>query len=204
MTAVQRGAVLVFFGQGKDRDAAYLDQWRTVPLTYRPGQPVSERFRRDHYEIPLLSQVDSAAFARAADHLLRYHFYPPAIMSHVSDFSLANRRMRPGDRLIQRIRAANPFGWTIVEGITMNEIWSVTDEARRAGFTYVTTEAHEEIGEWSAQIEWRADHSLLLTVSALSRTSDRIPRWMSPLTRRVQQGAHHAGIAHFRQIITSG
>ncbi len=201
MNTQQRGAVIVFFGQAREQDATYLDRWRAVPLTYRPGQAVDARFERHHYEVVLSEKANAASFACAADHLLRYHFYPPLIMTHVSDFSHEDRRMKPGDRLVQRIGAANPFGWTLVEGITMNEIWSVIDEPRRAGFIYVTTEAHEEVGEWSAQIEWRMDQSLMLTVSALSHTSDRIPRWFHPLTRRLKQKAHHAGIAHFSTLL---
>ncbi|MEZ4669897.1 MAG: DUF1990 family protein [Anaerolineae bacterium] len=197
MTNPIQGAKIVFFGADAAQDVQYLDLWRSVPLTYTLGQAADDSFRRDHYEVTLTPITDRDTFMRAADNLLRYRFYPPSLMHHVSDFSLQQRWMQVGDRLVQRIRTPMPFGLTIMEGITMNEIARVIDEPRRKGFTYVTTAAHEEIGEWSAQVEWQADNALVLTVNAISKTSERIPRWMLPYTRRMQKQAHQQGIEYF-------
>jgi uncharacterized protein (UPF0548 family) len=198
------GAKIVFFGAGRDHDAQYLELWRTVPLTYTLGQAADDSFRRDHYEVTLTPSATAATFDWAADLLLRYHFYPPSLMRQVSDFSRENRWLRVGDRLVQRIRTALPFGLTLIEGLTMNEIARVIDEPRRKGFTYVTTAVHEEIGEWSAQVEWGADDALVLTVSAISKTSDRIPRWLLPYTSRLQKQAHRQGIEYFTRLVLHG
>jgi len=197
-----QGAKLILLGRNRHLDGQYLDKWRHIPLTYTSGQPVDDRFREDHYEILLFPAASSFSFHHAVNHLLRYHFYPPSVMSHVSDFSVQDRHMQPGDRIIQRIRQPFPFGLTIIEGLTMNEISDVIDEPRRAGFTYVTTAAHEEIGEWSARLEWRSDDTLMLIVHAISRTSERIPSWTMPVVRYMQKRAHHLGIAYFQTLVS--
>ena len=124
-------------------------------------------------------------------------------MRHVSDFSRENRLMRPGDRILQRINGLALFGlsWALVDGLTMNEIIAVADEPRRKRFTYATTEAHSELGEWSAGIEWRADDSLLVTIDSFSRPAYHVSARMHPYMRRGQLRAHHLGMNHFQSLV---
>src|SRR5262245_39515696 len=142
-----KGAKFAFFGLGRENDVRYIDLWRDVPLTYHPGQAVDDTFHSDHHETVIMPEATPRSFGNAADLLLKYHFYPPQLMQHVSDFSRENRTMRPGDRIIQRINGLALLGlpFSLADGITMNEIAALTDEPRRKGFTYVTTEAHAEM-----------------------------------------------------------
>jgi uncharacterized protein (UPF0548 family) len=138
--------------------------------------------------------------------LLRYQFYPTTMMRHVSDFSREKRLMRVGDRIIQRINGLGLIGipFSLMDGLTMNIIVAVTDQARRKGFTYATTQAHAELGEWSAAIEWQADDSLVLTINTLSRPAYEVPRLFHPIMRRGQKRAHQLGIAHFKSLVLAG
>lgn len=195
----QSGAKIVLFGQGDD--AAYLEAWQHVPLSYTPGQPVDSTFHSDHHQEVLAPKADAALFKHAADLLLRYHFYPSSVMTHISDFSRENRHMRKGDRILQRIHGFRVLGMSLFDGLTMNEIWSVIDEPRQVGFTYVTTQAHAEKGEWTAHLEWCDDDSLVLTITALSRLARDMPAFVQHYTRRIQLQAHHDGMENFRRLV---
>lgn len=191
-------------GRGRARDAEYLDAWRDVPLSYTPGQAVDATFHRDLHEHTMTPNCTAALFAHAADLLLRYEFYPTSIMSHVSDFSREKRQMQVGDRIVQRINGLGLIGIpsSLMNGLTMNVITAVIDEPRRKGFTYATTQAHAEMGEWSAGIQWRSDNALILTISALARPAYSVPRFFHPVMRRGQKRAHQLGMAHFQALVT--
>ncbi|MBZ0284761.1 MAG: DUF1990 domain-containing protein [Anaerolineae bacterium] len=193
------GAKFMWFGHGQDVE--YLEAWRHVPLNYRPGQPVDATFHSDHHQDVLIPKADAAVFNRAADLLLRYHFYPAHIMTHISDFSRENRHMRKGDRILQRIHGVRLLGYGIFDALTMNEIWSVIDEPRQAGFTYITTQAHAEKGEWTAHLEWRDDDAVVLTITALSRLARDLPVFMQHYARRAQLRAHHDGMENFQRLV---
>lgn len=189
-------AELSWFRAGHD-DARYLARWRTVPLAYQPGRDVTG-WARHHYEVPLGSDPDGARFACFADSLLRYHFYPHDVMRHTSDFGSQGRHLRVGDRIVQRIPVITIFGLPGVDVITMNEITEVREGARWAGFTYITTQAHSEEGEWSVDLAWRDDAALWLTMDAVSRPAAREPRLIHPLMRYMQRRSHRRGIETFR------
>ncbi len=186
-------AHLSWFNDGR-RDARFLDRWRAVPLSRLEGGGWHE----DHHVVRLGHDDTGERFRRCADALLRYQFYPRDVMRHTSDFGLAGRRMAVGDRIVQRIPVITLFGLPGVDVMTMNEIVSVIDEPRRVGFSYVTTQAHSEEGIWSAQVEWRADGELWLSVESRSRPAAREPRLIHPLMRYMQKRSHRRGIETFR------
>ncbi len=179
-------------------DARYLQLWRAAPLTYREGDVIPDA-HTDHYEERMADSADASRFEQAVDALLRYHFYPDDIMHHTSDFSVQGRHMRMGDRIVQRIRVPG-FGG-LVNVLTMNEVVRVSDEPRIAGFAYATTAQHDEIGQWSARLNWREDQSLWLTVDSYGWA--KVPWFMRASGRRFQLDAHQRGIANFRRIISS-
>ncbi len=201
MAQTQKGAKFMFFGLGSKDDERLLDEWRSAPLTYTPGQSIDESWHTDHDEEIIMPNAAAEQFARARDLLLRYQFYPQSIMHHVSDFSRENRLMRPGDRIVQRIHGLYVLGVPLIDGITVNEVTTVIDESRRVGFTYITTAAHAELGEWSAQVVWREDGTLILTIDAISRLAYHMPQRMAPRARRSQLQAHHDGIAAFKEAV---
>lgn len=178
-------------------DAGLLDQWRSATLTYTPGQRLDPSWKHDRYDVTLTAAGTNHLLDRAADLLWRYDFYPPSVMLHTCDFELDERPMRPGDRLIQRVRVL-PYALDL---ITMTEIVDILDEPRRKGFTYMTTTRHDELGEWTACVEWRDDESLVLVVAATSRTGDHIPGVLRPYGRYLQKRAHRLGIARFKRLL---
>lgn len=200
------GAKYAWFGLGRENDVRYLDLWRDVPLSYHLGQAVDDSFHTDHHEDVIMKDATPRSFGNAATMLLKYQFYPPALMQHVSDFSRENRTMQVGDRVIQRINPLALIGipFSLADTITMNEIAAVIDEPRHKGFTYITTEAHAEMGEWSAAVEWREDNALVLTISALSRPAYSVRKQAHPIMRNSQKRAHEMGIAHFTAAVLAG
>jgi uncharacterized protein (UPF0548 family) len=191
-------AKIVLTGTGKP-DEQYLDLWRDAPLTYQRGQALDASWHSDEHVHLIRGQATDVLFQRAADLLLRYEFYPPSLMTHVSDFARAGRRMRAGDRIVQRIRS----GFPLIEGLAMNEVAEAIDDPSRAGFTYVTTVAHSEMGEWSALVE-KAPDGVKLTIHAISRTRPEFPDFMRGYARGVQKRAHQQGIAHFSMQVLKG
>jgi hypothetical protein len=190
-----KGAKFVLAGTGKP-DEKYLEQWRDAPLTYECGQKVDESWHIDHDEYVFGGgeKTYEELFKGAADLILRYEFYPPSLMTHVSDFSRENRRMRVGDYIVQRIRTGVP----LIEVLTLNEVVEVIDRPSRAGFTYVATAAHSEMGEFSVLVERRSDH-LHLTLKTISRTRPEFPFFLRGYARRLQKSAHKQGLLCFTQ-----
>jgi uncharacterized protein (UPF0548 family) len=201
MSLSQKGAKFSWLGLGRKDDERLLDEWRSAPLTYKPGQTIDSTWHSDHHEEIITLKATPEQFARARDLLLRYQFYPLSLMHHVSDFSRENRLMRPSDRIVQRIHGLYVLGYALMDAITMNEVSNVIDEPRRVGFTYITTAAHAELGEWSAQVEWREDGALILTIDAISRLAYHMPQAIIPRARRLQLSAHDQGMAAFKQAV---
>src|SRR5262245_32136161 len=118
---------LEWFGNAQD-DTRYLDRWRSRPLSYQRGQATDAAWHRDRYETALGADQGGHLFAQAADLLLRYKFYPESLLVAVSDFGLQGRRLRVGDRLVQRIHALQLPGRPLLDVLVMNEISEVIDQ----------------------------------------------------------------------------
>ena len=202
-SSLPHGAQLSWLGAGRRHDADYLARWRGAPETYTAGRPVDESRRQDHYREVIASDSGEEGWERVSDLLMRYKFYPPAVMHHVSDFSVEERWMRAGDRMVQRIHVGRVLGVGFLDALTMNVVCSVVDEPRRRGFTYITTQVHSEVGEWSAWLE-RHDSDLTLSVHSISRPADHVARPLHPLLRRLQLRAHRLGIEHFKALVAGG
>ena len=196
-----QGALPVFFGKGRKNDAQYLTSWKNAPITYSPEQALDHNWSVDHYEVILGKDESGALFRRAAQLTLLNRFYPAEVMQSVSDFSLENRPVRLGDRVLQRIRIFQYNTLPIFEVLTMNEITEVIDEPRRAGFTYTTTAAHSEIGEWSPVVEWRENGEVALVISVVSRSREGASDFSRRFTRRMQLRAHALSIQNFKALL---
>lgn len=174
----------------------YLDKLGQPASNFDPEQPIDHTWHVDQHEHLLGPDVDGL-FARAVDLLLRYQFYPPQVMHHTSDFSLENRQLRFGDRIVQRIHAIPG----VLDAITMNRITSTLAEPTRIGFTYTTTEHHLETGEWTATVLRKRDGQVALVMYAVSKPGPKMPGWARPFARAVQLRAHRLGVEHFQQIL---
>jgi hypothetical protein len=172
------------------RDAALLSQWRSAPLTYHAGDLLPGS-HTDDYDVVVRTNANIDHFALAAGLLLRYRFYPPDVMLHASDFDQQRRRMKAGDRIVQRIRL-----FPGLDVLAMNEVVRVTDEQRNAGFAYATTARHDEVGQWSADVALNDAGELHLRIHSIGVA--RLPFFMKPFARFIQLRAHHRGIAAFK------
>ena len=190
-------AVAKWFGKGRQNDVLYLRAWRDAPLTYSPEQEIDPAWNVDRYETILGHDSSGALFERAANLTLRNQFYPKEVMVNVSEFGLENRTVQAGDRVLQRIRLLQYKDKPILEALTVNEITDVIQEPRRAGFTYVTTAAHSELGEWSPVVEWRENGEVALVISVVSRTRPGSSYLSRRLARRLQLRAHKLSIQNF-------
>lgn len=195
-------AVPVWFGKGRQMDVQVLNDWRQAPLTYSPEQETDHQWNADHYEVILGKDNTGDLFQRAAQLTLHNQFYPAEVMSCVSDYDLEGRSVKAGDRVLQRIHVFQYNTLPILEILTMNEITAVIDEPRRAGFTYTTTAAHSEVGEWSPVVEWRENGEVVLVISVLSRVRPGASRLARSFARHMQLRAHRMSIDYFLSRLT--
>ena len=184
-------------------DVKYLDEWHDAPLNYHSGQATTPDWHIDHHEKIIAYDDDGRLFHRAADLLMRYHFYPPHILSHVSTFGLANRWLEVGDRVVQRIHVLGVFGRSILDVVSMTEITQATVKPHRCGFTYATVSTHVEQGEWSVAVHWRPSGEIVFTMDAVSRPIPQEPKRNYAFMRAFQKAAHLQGMRHFLQMVTT-
>jgi uncharacterized protein (UPF0548 family) len=182
-------------------DVKYLDEWQDAPLSFTPGQATDSDWQTDSYEKIILPQANGRFFQKAADQLLRFHFYPKQILCFTGDFTLEQRRVRPGDRIVQRIHLFKLFNWPILDAIAITEITDVVDEPRRAGFSYVTVFPHVAQGQWQAAVIWDESGALRLTVDSILRPDPVEPASNHSLIRYHQRQAHQQGLSHFAQLV---
>lgn len=192
-----RGGVPVWFGRGQQQDAQYLQAWRDAPRTYAGDEATGAGWSADRYEVILGKDATGKLFQRAAELTLHNRFYPREVMAAVSDFSLEGRAVRSGDRLLQRIPVLEYEGQPVLEMLTLNEISEVIQEPRIAGFTYVTTTAHNEVGEWSPRVEWRENNEVALVIEVVSRPRPGSPVFIQEFTRQMQLRGHKLSIQNF-------
>ena len=195
-------ATLTWFDDGCC-DVKYLDEWLNAPLNYHSSQATTPDWHIDHHEKIIAYDENGRLFHHAADLLMRYQFYPSHIMSHVSTFSLNNRWLEIGDRIVQRIHLLGINGRSLLDTITMTQITQTIVEPHRCGFTYTTVATHVEQGEWSLTLTWRPDGNLVLNLDSVSRPNPQEPRRNYPFMRAFQKAAHLQGISHFQQMVTA-
>ncbi len=195
------GSVSVWFGSGRGQDAHFLSDWRAAAVNYYPGSSLDRFWNTDHYNVVLGQDQNGELFERAGGLLMHNRFYPAEIMEFIGDFSLANRAVQAGDRVVQRVRIFTILGYPVLEVLTMNEITRVVDEANRKGFTYVTTQVHSEVGEWSPSVERHSDGSIHLRIDVISRLRPEMSARNRAFARRLQLRAHRMSIEHFRHLL---
>jgi uncharacterized protein (UPF0548 family) len=200
---IPTASVSVWFGRGRGQDARFLTEWRAAAVNYSAGSSLDRFWNTDHYDIVLGNDENGDLFKRASDLLMHNRFYPPSVMEFTGDFSLANRPVQAGDRVVQRVRILTIIGFPILEILTMNEISRVIDEVDRKGFTYVTTLVHSEIGEWSPGVERHSDGTVHLRIDVISRARPEMSPRSRAFARRLQLRAHHLSIENFRQLLNT-
>lgn len=178
-------------------DERFLSEWADAPISFDPQQPIDAHWHVDAYEQVLGIDSENGLFDRAAALLMRYEFYPPEVLRHVSTFTPEGREARPGDRIVQRIRVI-PH---VLDVVTMNVVSGLIVEPNRRGITYTTTERHLEIGEWTCVVSRRPSGEVVLLVHAVSKVGPRMPFWARPFARYFQLRGHRLGTAHFKKLL---
>lgn len=191
------GSLPVWFGRGHQEDAHYLKAWRNAPITYSADDATGANWSADRYEVIIGTDTTGKLFHQAAELTLYNRFYPREVMATVSDFSIEGRAVCVGDRVLQRIPLLKYEGLPLLEVLTLNEVTEVIQEPRRVGFTYTTTAAHSEIGEWSPRVEWRENGEVALIIEVISRARLSGLAIIQRLTRQMQLHAHKLCIHHF-------
>ena len=184
-------------------DVKYLDLWQDVPVNYESGQATDERWCSDHHETVIATDASGKLFRYAVDLLMTYQFYPPDLMSCTSDFSLEQRWLRVGDRIVQRIHLFYLFGRPVIDAVGMTEVSAVVMKPDRYGFTYVTVATHAAEGKWSTQVARQANGDVVLTLDAISRPVPEEPARNHAFIRSFQRTAHQRGISHFKQAVNA-
>lgn len=192
-----RSGLPVLFGRGRQQDAYYLKAWRDAPITYAAESATGADWSADRYEVILGSDATGKLFEKAATLALYNRFYPREVMTAVSDYSLEGRAVRAGDRILQRVPIFEYEGRPLLEMLSMNEVSEVIQEPRRAGFTYITTAAHSEVGEWSARVEWRENNEVVLIIEVVSRVRASGLDFIQRFGRQMQLRAHRLSIENF-------
>lgn len=198
--SIPGGAVSLWFGLGKTNEA-YLDEWRSAPVTYTSGQESGSGWNIDRYETILGRDPTGELFERAAFLALRNRFYPHQIMATASDFQAEGRSVQPGDRLLQRIRLLQFWDKPLVERVVVCEVTEVVDEPRRKGFTATTTTVHDEVGDWSPSIVWRENGEVALIIEVVSRCRSGVSALYGQIFRWLQLRAHKLTLEYFQRLV---
>lgn len=183
-------------------DVKYLDIWANEPASFTPGQVLDASWRQDRHEVWLGLDENGRLFHQAAQLLLHYQFYPPALLTPTSDFTLENRPLQTGDLIIQRVHLAAIRQYHLLDVIGVNRVYQVIQEPHFCGFTYITLAPHITEGKWAIHITWRPDGNLILSMEATSRPSPEEPQRNHKFIRAMQKKAHHQGIIHFKKLLT--
>jgi uncharacterized protein (UPF0548 family) len=83
-------------------------------------------------------------------------------------------------------------------------IVAVIDKPRRWGFAYGSLPGHPEQGEEAFIVSWLDNDVVRFGIHAFSRPSDRLVRWASPLSRRIQIRATQGYLDSLQRYVDSG
>lgn len=166
-------------------------------VTVDAGDP-SAALYRDHHRVEL-GAWSPEGFARVRDALLGYRFYPPEVMRRRTEFELAGRAVRVGDRLGLGLLLTNLPGLPPILLPAIAEVHVAEANADRAALGYRTTLRHYGRGEWLAEVRREGDR-LVLEVECHVRPS-RWYVWLGlPVYRRFQLAAFRAGAETLRRL----
>lgn len=197
-------------------DVALLNEWRFAPLTCTPQiyenfeEAMNLSVREKDWKVVSYREVfphENISPATAIDCARRVilHFenvMPPSVAMVTGDWQDTSRDMEVGDRFVQRVDLL-PFGMFrgVMGQVCMDEVVHIYDNDKKCGFTVVTTDKHDEIGEhtlWVRSEDSGKNRLILESVSASTFKSHvfgpglRYARWL-------QRRAHSLGCEYLRR-----
>jgi uncharacterized protein (UPF0548 family) len=130
-----------------------------------------------------------AAFDRIRRQLFAYDIFPPKLIRFVL---CPGRTVELGGLIVQRAG----FGPIRLESaVRVVDVWDRdADNARDAGFRYVTLAGHPERGVASFAVHRDPSGIVTLTLDARSQAGTLVSRVGRPIARRVQMGATRAAV----------
>ena len=187
-------------GRGARRRLA---RWEARPFWPAAERGPDERCRRDRFrrevgrEPPGPPQADGP-FRRAAEAILRYQVFPPALIRPV----LRRSPVEVGDTVGILYRAPGPvrlfFGARVIDRFDRIE-----GGVARAGFTYRTLVGHPELGEETFAVDKDLTSGVVsVELASWSRPGTRLARIGAPLMRRLQVRASLRALDHLRWTAT--
>ena len=190
-------AMFDWFPKKEPADAALLDSLGAPPLNYDPRTPTDRTWYVDGHAVSL--GEGKRLFDRAAEQLMRYQIYPPDTLIWTGTFQRQERRIRPRDYILQRIRIIPE----LLDIVTVVQVSNVLLEPNRIGFTYVTCEPHLEQGEWTAVVSRDRVGQVGLMIQAVSKPTAQMLLGTRRWARRMQRRAHRAALRNFRRQLDS-
>ncbi len=136
-------------------------------------------------------------FEAMRDALLRYRFYPDAVMESASAFKKENRFARVGDRIAMAIFVPVLPGMPALRFPATTEINLLENTSDRAALGYVTTSRHYGRGAWSAKLT-RSHGGIRLDLYSRMNPTAPIALLGLPLYRLMQKRAHRLGAENLR------
>jgi uncharacterized protein (UPF0548 family) len=162
-------------------DARVLRERRALPMNYAHAD--GEAGMTAHTaDVEIGHDPSGALFERTGDLLLRCKHYPDNVISTLSDFELADRRPRPGDRIVVRLHLLHLPGVPLFYMRALVEVTTVEDSPRIKRLGYCTTPWHVACGGCNASVIWRDDDVVVFRLRSIERPTLPILRW-PPVTR---------------------
>ncbi len=183
-------------------DAGLLTLLRDEPLTYALSDG-EDGMKVHTLEKVIGTDVSGALFDQAGAILLRYEFYPESVISSVSDFSLANRTVATGDRILLRLHLLHLFGVSFVNFPVLVHVVDAVDQPREKRMTYCTTRWHLAKGTCTAQLQWRDDGAVVLSLRSVETPVNRFLRLpvVKPVFRLFLDRALRKGVANVMRAV---
>lgn len=122
----------------------------------------------------------SAARVEAAGTLLfGYQIFPEKIMIYKTEWEAENRKMQPGDTIVQQIYIppVRTFSQKIIFGVRVKEI---IDQSGKIGFSYETLEGHVEKGISTFTIEEQQGKAVF-RIQTFSKPGNLLTRLLGPV-----------------------
>lgn len=117
--------------------------------------------------------------------LFDYNIFPDNILTHLTEWSLDNRKMKLGDTIVQQvfIPPTKTLSQKIVFGVRICEI---IDENSRKGFSYETLNGHVEKGISTFTME-QSDNKFIFKIKTYSAPGNMLTKLLGPIFSRPYQ-----------------
>jgi hypothetical protein len=175
-----------------------LEAWREAPLSW---DPVTGGRRplvcwEDDYTFDLGADTTGQRFHEISEKMLTGFYYPSEVIRCYGDWTVENRRIKPGERMVQK--AVILPSWEGVGLWSMTQIFAAEQTEDTCTLGYVTTKRHFGRGKWQATLV-RDDGTLKVHVRATAGPGS-FWFWLGlPIARWLMVRARKRAVEEFRR-----